>query len=106
MGAKIFAVDDNEINLKVVKTTLSQVGHEVITATNGVEALERVDSILPDVIILDISMPIMDGYEVCRKLRENPKTAQIPIIILTAFNALEDKIKGFDVQHQQHAGWF
>ncbi|NSW51695.1 MAG: response regulator [Anaerolineae bacterium] len=94
--AKIFAIDDNEINLKVVKTTLAQVGHEVVTATNGVEALERVEGIAPEVIILDISMPIMDGYEVCRKLRENPATAQIPIIILTAYNALEDKIKGFD----------
>ena len=96
MGAKILAVDDNEINLKVVKTTLAQAGHEILTATNGVEALEMVESVNPDLIILDISMPIMDGYEVCRILRGNPKTKNIPVIMLTSYNALEDKIKGFE----------
>lgn len=96
MAATILAVDDNEINLKVVKTTLAQAGYSVITAVNGMDALEKADSTRLDLIILDISMPMMDGYEVCRRLRANPKTSHVPIIILTAYNALEDKIKGFE----------
>ncbi|MCD4751655.1 MAG: response regulator [Anaerolineaceae bacterium] len=96
MGAKILAVDDNEINLKVVKTTLTQVGYDVLTSTNGVEALEMVESMHFDLIVLDISMPIMDGYEVCRSLRSNPKTSNIAVIMITAYNAIEDKIKGFE----------
>jgi len=96
MAATILAVDDNEINLKVVKTTLAQAGYSVITAVNGMDALEKADSMRLDLIILDISMPMMDGYEVCRRLRANPKTSSVPIIILTAYNALEDKIKGFE----------
>jgi CheY-like chemotaxis protein/MinD-like ATPase involved in chromosome partitioning or flagellar assembly len=96
MAGKIVAVDDNEINLKVVSTTLEQAGYEVTTATNGAEALPLISKMLPDVVILDISMPIMDGYEVCSKIRENKKTSHIPVMMLTAHNALDDKIKGFD----------
>jgi pilus assembly protein CpaE len=96
MAGKIIAVDDNEINLKVVSTTLEQAGYEVTTVTNGAEALPLISKLLPDVVILDISMPIMDGYEVCSKIRENKKTSHIPVMMLTAHNALDDKIKGFD----------
>jgi pilus assembly protein CpaE len=96
MAGRIVAVDDNEINLKVVSTTLEQAGYEVTTVTNGAEALPLISKLIPDVVILDISMPIMDGYEVCSKIRENKKTSHIPVMMLTAHNALDDKIKGFD----------
>lgn len=96
MAPKILAVDDNEINLKVVKATLTQGGNEVTTVTSGIEALDVIEELKPDLIILDISMPVMDGYEVCRRMKSNPQTSSIPIIMLTAYNALEDKIKGFE----------
>ena len=76
MAEKILAVDDNLINLKVVSATLEQAGFEVHTARNGREALEIVDEITPVLIILDINMPEMDGYEVCRRLRKNKLTSK------------------------------
>lgn len=93
---RILAVDDNLVNLKVVAATLAQIGYEVHMAESGPEALSLVDSIRPDLIILDINMPEMDGYEVCRRLRGKPNTASIPIMILTAHDTLEEKIKGFE----------
>jgi pilus assembly protein CpaE len=96
MGIRILAVDDNAINLKVVSITLQHAGYEVYTAQNGPQALELIDSIHPDVILLDITMPDMDGYEVCRRIRSNPATTHIAIMMLTAHDTLEEKIKGFE----------
>jgi pilus assembly protein CpaE len=96
MANRILAVDDNVVNLKLVSATLTNAGYEVYTAESGQEALARVNQILPDLVILDVMMPEMDGYEVCRSLRKNPVTAHIPIMMLTAHDTLEDKIKGFD----------
>jgi pilus assembly protein CpaE len=96
MANRILAVDDNVVNLKLVSATLTNAGYEVYTAESGQEALARVNQILPDLVILDVMMPEMDGYEVCRSLRKNPITAHIPIMMLTAHDTLEDKIKGFD----------
>jgi len=72
MVERILAVDDNPVNLKVVSATLKQAGYEVSTASNGTEALEQVKTVKPALIILDINMPDMDGYEVCRRLRAMP----------------------------------
>ncbi len=94
---KILAVDDNAVNLKVVSAALIHAGYEVITAQSGPEALAMIEKSLPDVVLLDISMPEMDGYEVCRRLRANPRTAQLPIMMLTAHDSLEEKVKGFEV---------
>jgi pilus assembly protein CpaE len=96
MGIRILAVDDNAINLKVVSITLQHAGYEVYTAQSGPEALELTEAIQPDVILLDITMPDMDGYEVCRRIRKNPATANIAIMMLTAHDTLEEKIKGFE----------
>lgn len=96
MVERILAVDDNPVNLKVVSATLKQAGFEVATASNGSEALEQVKIVKPSLIILDINMPDMDGYEVCRRLRAMPATANTPIVMLTAHDSLEEKIKGFE----------
>jgi pilus assembly protein CpaE len=90
------AVDDDEINLKLVSATLSRAGYEIFTAANGAETLRRVEEIRPDVILLDVMMPEMDGYEVCNRLRQRAATAHIPIMMLTALDTVEEKIKGFE----------
>lgn len=94
--ALILAVDDNLVNLKVVSATMQHAGFEVAVAINGLEALELAKQVKPDLVILDIDMPEMDGYEVCRRLRKLPVTANKPIMMLTAHEDLEEKIKGFE----------
>lgn len=96
MPAKILVVDDTELNLKMVGAILGKDGYEVITARNGLEALEVVKTTAPSLAILDVMMPDMDGYTLCTELRKIPATSQIPIIILTALSGVEDKIKAFD----------
>ena len=93
---RILAVDDDPVTLKLVTVTLTRAGYEVLTAKDGREALARVESTQPDLIILDVMMPEMDGYEVCRRLRSRPATANIPIMMLTAKSTLESKIAGFE----------
>ena len=96
MAERILAVDDNLVNLKVVSATLEKGGYTVETAQSGPKALEMVDRFRPDLILLDINMPDMDGYEVCRRLRKKQSTTAIPVIMLTANDTLEEKIKGFE----------
>ncbi len=96
MSIRILVVDDTELNLKMVSAILVKDGYEVITAHNGLEALEAIKSTPPALAILDVMMPDMDGYTLCGRLRKNPTTAKIPIIILTALSGVEDKIKAFD----------
>jgi two-component system sensor histidine kinase/response regulator len=94
-GSRILVVDDVTKNLQVVGTMLRNEGYEVMPATSGAEALEGVRVQLPDLILLDLMMPEMDGLEVCRRLKTDPATAQVPIIFLTASNEMEHLVKGF-----------
>ena len=96
MSARILIVDDTEMILKMVRAILVKDGYEVVTARNGMEALEVSKSTPPALAILDVMMPDMDGYTLCGRLRQNPTTAKIPIIILTALTDVENKIKAFD----------
>jgi pilus assembly protein CpaE len=96
MAQRILVVDDNKMTLDLVSRSLSRVGYEVITAENGPDALALVDNIQPDLIILDVMMPDMDGYEVCRQLRGKPNASQLPVLMLTALDSLEEKVKGFE----------
>ena len=96
MSIQILVVDDTEFNLKMVSAILGKDGYEVITARNGLEALEVIKTAHPALAILDVMMPDMDGYTLCGHLRKIPSTAKIPIIILTALSGVEDKIKAFD----------
>jgi putative two-component system response regulator len=94
--AKILIVDDEERNLKLLGVILSNYGYAFETAKNGIEALEKTQSYKPDLILLDIMMPEMDGYETCRRLRENPETQYIPIVMITALADQDSKIRGLE----------
>jgi len=96
MADLIYIVDDNEINLKMVSTALQAVGYEVETAHNAAEILSDVDTVRPALAILDVMMPDMDGYELCRQLRSRPETANLPIIILTTLSEIDERLKAFE----------
>jgi signal transduction histidine kinase len=93
--ATILVADDVVKNLQVIGTMLRNAGYEVMPATSGRQALERVRAQLPDLVLLDLMMPEMDGLEVCRHLKEDTLTRQIPIIFLKASNEMEHLVKGF-----------
>ncbi len=93
----ILIVDDKLDNLKVLESTLEQQGYEVRKAINGSMALMGAIAELPDLVLLDIKMPDMDGYEVCRQLKANSKTQDIPVIFISALDDALDKVKAFDV---------
>ena len=90
----ILLVDDNPTNLQVLFQTLEGVGCKLLIAKNGNGALAIAGKALPDLILLDIMMPDIDGYEVCRQLKADPATADIPVIFLSALGETEDKVKG------------
>jgi diguanylate cyclase (GGDEF)-like protein len=93
---RILIVDDEKHIRKVLTLQLEAHGYRVETAGDGVEALDKVEVDPPDLILLDVMMPRMDGYEVCRRLRRNFRTSQIPIIILTAKDQLPEKVTGLE----------
>lgn len=92
---RILVVDDNPTNIDVLFSYLSAEGYEVLVAEDGVAALERLSFAKPDLILLDIMMPHMDGFDVCRKLQADPETQDIPVIFITALGSVEDKVAGF-----------
>ncbi len=93
----ILIVDDVPKNLQVLGTILYQQGCEIAMADSGLSALETLEEITPAMILLDVMMPEMDGYEVCQIIKSNPKTKDIPIIFLTAKTETEDIVKGFQI---------
>jgi two-component system sensor histidine kinase/response regulator len=93
----ILVVDDISKNLQVVRTLLRKEGYRIVPATSGAQALERVRAETPDLILLDLMMPEMDGLEVCRRLKADSLTQAIPVIFLTASNEMEHLVKGFEV---------
>ena len=95
--ADILAVDDNPVNLRLLLQILTSNGYKVRPVTNGKLALSAAKAIAPDLILLDINMPDMDGYEVCQKLKQNPSTADVPVIFISAYNNAIDKVKAFGV---------
>lgn len=96
MPQKILIVDDDLDTLKLVGTTLERKGFEILAAKDGQQGLEFAKKESPDLILLDIMMPKMDGYEVTRRLREDPATADIPIIMFTAKAQVDDKVEGLE----------
>jgi two-component system alkaline phosphatase synthesis response regulator PhoP len=89
---RILVVDDEESVRQVVSFTLEQAGYEVESSADGDDCLEKVYSFRPDLILLDLMMPLVDGWEVLRLLRSNPETADIPVVILTAKGEIYDKM--------------
>ncbi|MBF0203089.1 MAG: response regulator [Desulfamplus sp.] len=97
IGGNILIVDDNAQNLRLLLTILNAEGYKVRPAPSGAIALESAFSKVPDLILLDIMMPEMDGYEVCRRLKENETTREVPIIFLSAMDSISEKLKAFDM---------
>lgn len=91
----ILAVDDIATNIMLLKAVLSRTKYKIVTASGGYEALEKVAAVNPDLILLDIMMPDLDGYEVLKQLKANPAHEDIPVIFLTALHNPEDIVKGF-----------
>lgn len=93
---KILAVDDDPELLEFLKETLVSAGFNVITAENGKTAIEQFKKERPDMALLDLMLPDMDGLEICKRIRSDPEYSKIPIIMLTARKTIEDKIQGLD----------
>ena len=94
--ARILVVDDNPHNTRILETLLSKQGHEIIVAHSGQEALDHVAQSPPDLVVLDVVMPDMDGFAVTQVLRRSEATLNIPILMVTALNDLKEKVKGFE----------
>jgi len=94
---KILVVDDEIYIVHILDFSLGMEGYEVITALDGEQALEKVASEKPDLIVLDIMMPKLDGYEVCKSIKSNSSTQNIPVILLSAKGRNVDQKLGFDV---------
>ena len=95
-NTRVLLVDDNPVNLDVLVETLEQEGYDILIATNGMQALSVAQQRLPDLILLDINMPEMDGYEVCRRLKEDDRTRAIPILFISALGEMLDKVRAFE----------
>jgi two-component system alkaline phosphatase synthesis response regulator PhoP len=94
---RILVVDDEIYIVHILDFSLGMEGYEVITALDGEQALEKLRTEKPDLIVLDIMMPKLDGYEVCKSVKANPETAHIPVILLSAKGRNVDQKMGFDV---------
>jgi DNA-binding response OmpR family regulator len=97
MPEKILIVDDDVDTLRLVGLMLQRQGYQIVAASSGHQALNMATTEKPDLIILDVMMPDLDGYEVTRQLRGSPATASIPIIMFTAKSQVDDKVTGFEV---------
>ena len=96
MSARVLVVDDILPNVKLLEAKLSSEYYDVLTATSGEEALHKVEIDSPDIILLDVMMPGMDGFEVCKKIKDNPSHAHIPVVMVTALTENEDKVRGLE----------
>jgi class 3 adenylate cyclase/CheY-like chemotaxis protein len=92
----VLVVDDTPVNLKLLADLLTAKGYAVVTATSGVEALAKVETEPLDLVLLDVMMPGMSGYEVCRKIREKTATAMLPVVMVTALDPGQERVKGIE----------
>jgi CheY-like chemotaxis protein len=98
MGKRVLVVDDDRVIQQLLEVNLELEGYEVVaTASDGREALEKIAELTPDLVILDVMMPKMDGIEVCRHLKRDPKTADIPVVLLSARAQDLDVREGLEV---------
>ena len=96
MAQRILVVDDTPANIKLLGDLLRLKGYEVTTAVNGEQALESIAAQPPDLVLLDIMMPGINGYEVCRKIRDNPATALLPVVLATSLDPAQERVKGIE----------
>jgi len=96
MTARVLVVDDILSNVKLLEAKLTSEYFEVVTAFSGMEALGKIEDCDPDIVLLDVMMPGMDGFEVCRRIKANPKTAHIPVVMVTALDQPSDRVAGLE----------
>ena len=96
MTARVLVVDDILSNVKLLEAKLTAEYFEVVSAFNGLECLAKIDEAAPDIVLLDVMMPGMDGFEVCRRIKNNPRTAHIPVVMVTALDQPSDRVAGLD----------
>src|SRR6478736_5347988 len=96
MTARVLVVDDILSNVKLLEAKLSAEYFEVMTAFNGQECLSKMEQVVPDIVLLDVMMPGMDGFEVCRRIKSNPKTAHVPVVMVTALDQPSDRVAGLE----------
>src|ERR1700743_2088815 len=96
MTARVLVVDDILSNVKLLEAKLTAEYFEVVSAFNGAEALARMAEHAPDIVLLDVMMPGMDGFEVCRRTKANPKTAHVPVVMVAALDQPSDRVAGLD----------
>ena len=96
MPAKILVVDDTPQNVKLLADLLAVKGYAVATAASGAQALDKIETEQPDLVLVDVVMPEMSGYEVCRKIRGNPATAMLPVVMVTALDPAQERVKGIE----------
>ena len=94
MTARVLVVDDVDRNVRLLEAKLSAEYYEVVTASSGAEALTAIRESQPDIVLLDVMMPDMDGFEVCQKIRETPAWMHLPVVMVTALSDIEDKVRG------------
>jgi putative two-component system response regulator len=92
----VLLVDDEAANVRLLKTLLTREGYSVVTASNGDEALAMVTSEHPDLVVMDVLMPTLSGYDVCERIKHNPATRLTPVVLVTALHEREDKIRGIN----------
>src|SRR6188472_1858492 len=96
MSGRILVVDDVPANVKLLEARLSAESYDVIVAGDGPTALRRVAEDAPDIVLLDVMMPGMDGFEVCRRIKSNPATTHIPVVMVTALSEVADRVRGLE----------
>jgi len=96
MTARVLVVDDILSNVKLLEAKLTAEYFEVMTAFNGLECLSKMEQAIPDIVLLDVMMPGMDGFEVCRRIKANPRTAHVPVVMVTALDQPSDRVAGLD----------
>jgi CheY-like chemotaxis protein len=103
MTARVLVVDDILPNVKLLEAKLSNEYYDVITATSGAEAIEKAEAQSPDIILLDVMMPGMDGFETCQRIKNNPATSHIPVVMVTALTDATDRVRGLESGAQGQA---
>src|ERR1700748_3181436 len=96
MTARVLVVDDIMSNVKLLEAKLTAEYFDVATAFNGLECLKRIEENIPDIVLLDVMMPGMDGFEVCRRIKSDPRIAHVPVVMVTALDQPSDRVAGLE----------
>ena len=100
----VLVADDNNDSRQLIVDIVSAMGHDIVEAANGIDALATAQSQMPDLIVLDVTMPGMSGFDVCARLKSDIATQQIPIILLTALSDVDHRVEGFKLGADDYLG--